>query len=182
LVNLCQKLEKTLVVKRHPNSVATDGVDREATDWEWIKGKQNVIYIDPLSKVDTYALLKMAESVISFKSSVGVEASALGIPARSMGPAEWAYKEETRVWDRDSLEKFILEPRTLDKSIYQTWGYLVRTFGKKLNCFMDVTGGYAETLEGESIYSAEYYDRSLQTFTSRVVNKIWSLRVKYLKL
>jgi hypothetical protein len=121
----------------------------------------------------------MAESVISFKSSVGVEASALGIPARSMGPAEWAYKDEARVWEQETLRKFILEPQILDKSIHLTWGYLVRTFGKSLNCFIDITGGYAKTLQGETIYSADYYDRSLQTLISRIENKVWSLRVKY---
>jgi hypothetical protein len=179
LVNLCQELGKTLVIKRHPNSVAIDGVDREAADWEWIAREKNVIYIDPLSKVDTYALLEMAESVVSFKSSVGVEASALGIPARSMGPAEWAYKIETRVWERESLKNFLLKPELLDRRIHQTWGYLVRTFGKELVCFQDITGGFAQTRKGEIIYSADYYDHSLSTLISRVSNKIWSIRLKY---
>ena len=180
LVKLCQKLDKTLVVKRHPNSIATDGIDRESPDWEWIKREKNVIYIDPASRVDTYAILKMAESVVTFKSSVGVEASALGIPARSMGPAEWSFKEETRVWSREALAHFIIEPTPLDARIHQTWGYLVKTFGKKLNCFSDITGGYAVTLEGEVIYSADYYDRSIFTLASRAINKVWSIKIKYL--
>jgi hypothetical protein len=180
LVKLCQELDKKLVVKRHPNSVATDGVDREAADWEWIKLEKNVVYIDPVSRVDTYAMLKMAESVVTFRSSVGIEASALGIPARSMGPSEWAFKEETRVWSREALAQFITEPTPLDAGIHQTWGYLVKTFGKKLSCFSDITGGYAETLEEEIVYSADYYDRSLFTLASRVINKAWSLKIKFL--
>lgn len=178
LVGLCQEIGKELVVKRHPNSVATDGVDRESEDWEWIKSEKNVIYIEPTSKVDTYALLAMAESVVTFRSSVGVEASALRIPARSMGPAEWAFKEETRVWNRGELESYILEPTLLSENIHETWGYLVRTFGKKLTAFSDITGGYAETLENERVFSADYYDRSLRTYMSRIANKLWSMRIK----
>jgi hypothetical protein len=181
LVKLCQELDKKLVVKRHPNSLATDGVDREAADWEWIKSQKNVIYIDPSSKVDTNALLKMAESVLIFKSSVGIEASALRIPARSMGPSKWSFRDETRVWNREALAQFIIEPKLLDVRIHQTWGYLAGTFGKKLNCFSKIAGGYAETLEGEIIYSADYYDRSLNTLISRISNKIWSLRIKILR-
>ena len=180
LLKICQKLGKTLVVKRHPNSLATDGVDREAEDWEWIKTQNNVIYIDPVSKVDTNALLKMAESVLIFKSSVGIEASALGIPARSMGPSKWSFKEETRTWSSEAVAQFIIEPTPLDERIHQTWGSLARTFGKKLSCFSKIAGGYAETLDGEIIYSADYYDRSLYTLVSRISNKVWSLRVKFL--
>ncbi len=180
LVKLCKELDKRLVVKRHPNSVSTDGVDREASDWEWVKSEKNVIYIDPLSRVDTYEILKMAESVVTFKSSVGIEASALGIPARCMGPAEWAFKEETRVWNHETLAQFISNPTPLDSSIHQTWGYLAKTFGKKLNCFSDITGGYAKTIAGEVIFSADYYDNSFFTLALRVINKLWSLKIKFL--
>jgi hypothetical protein len=97
-----------------------------------------------------------------------------------MGPSEWAFKEETRVWNREALMRYIIDPTILDETIHQTWGYLVRTFGKKLGSFKDITGGYAETLEGEIIYSADYYDKSMYTFVSRIFNKAWSLRVKFL--
>ena len=181
LVKICRELDKTLVIKRHPNSLATDGVDREAADWEWVKSQTNVIYIDPISKVDTNALLKMAESVLIFKSSVGIEASALGIPARSLGPSKWSYKEESRAWSRETLAQFIVEPTPLDPKIHQAWGYLARTFGEKLNCFSKIAGGFAETTNGEIIYSADYYDRSLQTLKSRISNKVWSLWIKFLQ-
>lgn len=178
LIQICNKLGKNLVVKRHPNSVAIDGVDREEEDWRWLSEEKGVIYIDPKSKVDTYSLLSLAESVVTFKSSVGVEASALRIPARSMGPAEWAFNEETRAWNSESLEKFIVNPTVLPSDIHQTWGYLVKTFGMQLNCFSDITGGYAETIDGIKIFSADFYDRGIKSYLSRVFNKLWDLKVR----
>ena len=178
LIKVCNKLGKNLIVKRHPNSVAVDGVDREEEDWLWLSKEKGVTYIDPKSKVDTYALLSMAECAITFKSSVGVEASALGIPARSMGPAEWAFLEETRVWDSKSLDSFIKNPTVLNSDVHQAWGYLVRTFGQGLNCFSDITGGYVLTNQGYKIYSADYYDRSIKLKFSRVRNKLWDWKVR----
>ena len=152
----CKKLNLPLVIKRHPNSIATDGVDRESESWEWAKSLPGVTYIGPKTRVDTYALLKKTSAVVTFKSSVGVEATALGIPARSMGPAEWAFRKETRIWNELEVETFLLNPTKLINNEEKFWGYLASTFGRPLNVFSDITGGYA-VVNGERFYSTDHY-------------------------
>ena len=176
LADLCKKLGRHLVIKRHPNSLGLRGVDRESPDWEWLKSLNDVTYLEADSKVDTNALIRRAGAVLTYRSSVGVEASAMRFPARAMGPAEWAYCEEARVWDRQSLESFLRKPVVLDPIIHESWGFLASTFGAKLECFSDITGGYAVTSEGIKIYSADHYDQSLRKLFLRMSNKIWSMR------
>jgi hypothetical protein len=181
LVKACQELNLQLVIKRHPNSVASDGIDRESLEWEWVKKHAGVIYLEPQSGVDTYSLLKIASAVITYKSSVGVEASALGVPARAMGPAEWAFNDECRVWSLESLMDFIKMPTLLTSDVYRAWGYLAKTFGQPLELFSDITGGYAITKTGEKIFSAEYYETGLRSNYNRIKNRLWSIRTRILK-
>jgi hypothetical protein len=178
LADVCKAMGKRLILKRHPNSISTDGTDREATDWEWAKSNPNVVYLEPASKVDSSALLEKALAVLVFKSSVGVEASARGIPARAMGPAKWAYTEEARAWSLGSLQEFLKNPTVLDASVHETWGTFVGFFGAPLVCFREIAGGYAESLSGEKIFSSDYYDKSFSTFLDKAKNKLWSIKVR----
>ena len=167
----CNKLNLALVIKRHPNSIASNGADRESENWDWAKSLTGVTYIDPKSRVDTYALLRKSSAVVVFKSSVAIEATALGIPARSMGPAKWAFGKETRIWNELEVEEFLQYPTKLVNNEEKFWGYLASTFGRPLEIFSDIRGGYAE-LNGERFYSTDYYRPFFIRFLDRVKRKL----------
>jgi hypothetical protein len=175
VAHTCKKLNLPLVIKRHPNSIASDGVDRESESWDWAKSLTGVTYIDAKSRVDTYALLRKTSAVVTFKSSVGVEATALGIPARAMGPAEWAFRKETRIWTESEVEEFLQNPTELVNNEEKFWGYLASTFGSPLKVFSDITGGYAE-LNGERFYSSDYYRPFIFRLLERVKRKLIGLK------
>jgi hypothetical protein len=176
LVEVCAKLGIQLVIKRHPNSVAVDGVDREEVTWKWVQSHANVFLIGPKNRVDTYALLRRTSAVVTFKSSVGIEATALGIPARALGPAEWAFMPETRAWNVESLEDFLRDPQVIEGNPENTWGFLVSNFGKNLSIFEDITGGYAQA-NGVRYFATDYYQSPMKRFAERASRKLWSLRL-----
>lgn len=177
LAEVCQSLNIPLVIKRHPNSLASDGMDREELHWNWVKEHQSVTYIGPKDRVDTYELISKSYAVVTFKSSVGIEAAALGIPSRAMGPAEWACSSEARIWTEVDVMNFLSNPTLLSNSHHLEWGYLASTFGQELEIFGDITGGYA--LVGSTKYfSSERYLSWKTKFLERVNRKIWASRVK----
>lgn len=177
LADICAELQIPLIIKRHPNSLAADGVDREESHWKWTKQYEGITYIGPRDRVDTYALISKSTAVVTFRSSVGVEAAALGIPSRAMGPAEWACTEETRIWTEDSVRKFLDTPKLLTSSPHLEWGYLASTFGENLEIFKDVTGGYA-LVESTKFFSSEHYLNLYTRFLDRLSRKIWATRIK----
>ena len=177
LVEICLLANVTLVIKRHPNSLAVDGVDRESSAWEWVENYSDVLYIGPKERVDSYALISGSKGVVTFRSSVGIEAAALGVPSRAMGPAEWASTEECRAWTEDEVEKFVRNPTALINSPHPEWGYLSSTFGKPLKVFDDITGGFA-ILGSNKFFSNEHYQSTTKKLLGKVARKVWTLRTK----
>jgi len=177
LAEVCNSLKIPLVIKRHPNSLAADGVDREESQWNWAMESQNLTYIGPRDRVDTYELISKSTAVVTFRSSVGIEAAALGIPSRAMGPAEWACTGETRIWTESDVKNFLTNPTLLSNSPHLEWGYLASTFGEKLEIFGDITGGYA-IVGSTKYFSSERYLSSKTKFLERVNRKIWATRIK----
>jgi hypothetical protein len=179
LAEICDSLNIPLVIKRHPNSLAADGVDREESHWAWTSQYPEIVYIGPRDRVDSYELILKSTAVVTFRSSVGIEAAALGIPSRAMGPAEWACSEESRVWSETDLRDFIGNPTLLSNSPHLEWGYLASTFGQQLDIFTDITGGYA--LVGETkFFSSERYKGSMEILFERLKGRIWASRIKLL--
>ncbi len=180
LAEICRDLKVPLVIKRHPNSIAVDKVDREEARWSWTKKYAGITYIGPSERVDTYALLSKTSAVVTFKSSVGIEAAALDVPSRAMGPAEWACTEETRIWTEGEVRAFISNPTLLKKSPHLEWGYLASTFGQDLKIFEDITGGYA--IAGTTKYfSSERYLGVKRLLLEKFLRKIWAIRIQFFR-
>lgn len=180
LVKTCGRLGVNLVIKRHPNSLSFDGIDRESRNWDWVKNLPNVFYIGPKDRIDSYSLINKSKAVLTFRSSVGIEAVALGVPSRALGPAEWASTEQSRIWNETDVERFIGNPTKLPNQFHLTWGYLASTFGSPLSVFNDITGGYAE-YDGQKFHSNEFYLSKIQRIREKLERKIWSLRINYLR-
>ena len=181
LIDICQKKGKHLVIKRHPNSVGWDGVDRELTSWEWVREISNVTYIDPHSKVHPHHLIRNAEAVLCYRSTTGIEAVALNRPSRAMGNAKWAFSQESRAWSTNELEQFIENPTCIPIEVANRWGKLMSSFGRPLILFNSVSGGKAVGLDGAEYFSSDFYDKSFMSFYRRARNKLWSLKPRIVR-
>lgn len=156
LAEICSEMNINLVIKRHPNSVSKNGVDNEKKMWEWAEQSNSILYLGPHSKHDTYALMKRSTAVITYKSSTGIEAAALGIPSISLGPAKWAYTELSRAESTQKITQFLQAPTCLDREQTQTWGAFMNSFGNDLTIFTEIKGGFA-LADGVKYFASEYY-------------------------
>lgn len=175
IVKACKTLNLHLIIKRHPNSLAANGIDRESTDWDWVKSNSDITYLDARDETDSYALLKEVRANLVFKSSIGVEATAMKLPSRALGPAKWAYSTESRIDNYDNLVEFLRNPSRLPSEISDRWGLMLSTFGEKLIYFKEIHGGYAMLEGGSKIFSADTYSSLL----NKVIRKF---RGKFLML
>lgn len=79
-----------IIVRRHPYSGKTPGVDPEAEIWKKLAGFNHVSIISPDSDVDSYALGNAATIAAHFDSSIGPELIYLNCtPVITMGPTFW---------------------------------------------------------------------------------------------
>jgi len=80
--------EYIVVVKMHPNqaNTAEDTVSRYL---DLANKYKNVVVEKPLSEKDTYALINRADIVVTFASTVGVEACYAGKPVILIGDTNW---------------------------------------------------------------------------------------------
>jgi len=175
IVKACKTLNLHLIIKRHPNSLAANGIDRESTDWDWVKSKSDITYLDARDETDSYELLKEVSANLVFKSSIGVEATAMELPSRALGPAKWAYSTESRIDNYDNLVKFLRNPSRLPSEISDRWGLMLSTFGEKLIYFKEIHGGYAMLEDGSKIFSADTYS----SLSNKLIRKF---RGKFLML
>lgn len=156
LATVCRELGLNLVIKRHPNSISKRGTDNEKLLWEWAEKSEEILYLGPHAKFDTYELLKKSSAVFSYKSSTGIEAAALGIPSRSLGPAKWAFTDKSRADSTEKIVDFLKKPECLDAFHAQIWGAFMNVFGRELTVFSQVKGGFA-LAQDFKFFASDYY-------------------------
>lgn len=78
-----------LVVKMHPNQ-ATTAENTQQLYHDLAEKYSHVVVEPPLSKKDTYALMKRADVVLTFASTIGVEACYAGKPVVLIGDTNWS--------------------------------------------------------------------------------------------
>ena len=117
-----------VTVRMHPNQKRLRGGETEA-----LRRLQasNVTVLAPESDVDTYALIDNASVVVSFGSTVGIEAVYWNKPSVLLGPSFYqdlgaAYKVATH---EDALDA-ILRPKLGDKEMALAYGYWANTRGE----------------------------------------------------
>lgn len=78
-----------LVVKMHPNQVFT--AENTIQKYQELAKKYPHVIVElPLSKKDTYALMRRADFVLTFASTVGIEASYARKPVILIGDSKWS--------------------------------------------------------------------------------------------
>ena len=90
LSDTCRELGFDLVVRTHPHARIKPAEDN--LDWDSaVEVTDPALHIDQHSSVDSYALMREANVVVTYGSTTGVEAAYLGRPVIVMGPS--AYDE-----------------------------------------------------------------------------------------
>jgi len=115
--------EYVLVVKMHPNQVFTV----EGTTNKYLalaKKYSHVVVEKPLSKKDSYALMRRADVVVVFASSMGVESCYAGKPVILIGDTTWGNLNIAhKVYSGEEAAKMIkegVEPKPASGAII--WG------------------------------------------------------------
>ena len=85
--------ETLFVLRAHPDEDRPGKVSRESVaDWfhrSPLRGRENVVFIPPSEYVSSYELIDRAKCVLVYSSSVGLEASVLGVVALCAGRARY---------------------------------------------------------------------------------------------
>jgi hypothetical protein len=138
LIEEAKKLNLVVVIRRHPNSLGQDGLDRELTMWEEFQNLSNVKYFGPTQKVDSYLLARGARCCFTWRSTIGFDTLCLGIPSYSLGPSKWALDDSVRAWDSESLVQALGSPVLPAPELVNLYAAYMSHFGEKLTYFREI--------------------------------------------
>lgn len=118
-----------LVIRVHPNLAGS--TDQEVTSIRDLAGPA-VVIVAPESRVSSYGLLQTAEVVLTFGSSMGMEAVFWGKPSILLGPTMYdglggLYRPKS-IEELRTMLSTKLEP--LDREVPLMFGYYVASFGE----------------------------------------------------
>jgi hypothetical protein len=102
--------EFNFYLRIHPNLIGVNNIEtKQLVELNY----PNLVIIPPSSKVNTYSLIKQANKVVVFSSTVGVEATYLGTPCILAGISY--YRGMDAAYDANSHEELIDKERTPPK-------------------------------------------------------------------
>ena len=131
-----------VVVKMHPNQFNTAKNTLERY-FDLAKKYSHVIVEGPLSKKDTYALMNKADIIVTFASTVGVEACYAGKPVVLIGDTNWGEMNIAhKVYsggEAGTLIKNGVEPKPILGAII--WGNYMLSYKDELSEFKIVGEG-----------------------------------------
>ena len=175
LIRLIQSLEAlqfegSLAIRFHPNS------HREGKEIVAVLAQHCpsfVILIEPNDQVDTYALLKTADKVISYGSTVGIEATYWGRPSILLGRS--AYEDVDGTYNPKSHEeleillKSKLEPKLKLGAL--KYGHYMSTFGTDFK-YIRCTSPYTCWFKGVRIRAPYAHRLLFKLFRKLGLNKM----------
>ncbi len=112
--------ETLFVIRAHPDEDRPGKASRESVaDWfrrSPLNGRENVVFIEPSEYVSSYELIDRAKAVLVYSSSVGLEASVLGVPVLCAGRARYTQAQTvvfptSRQAYLDQLDRFVAAER-----------------------------------------------------------------------
>ncbi len=143
------RFEGIFAIRMHPNSARTKA---DFTERLRLLPYPFLRVIGPEEKIDSYALLQTANKVLTFGSTIGIEAAYRGVPSIS---ARWAAYEDLgstyNAKTHDELLRLLLEPldpKPVDGAI--DFGYYAKTFGDRLK-YVSPLSAFSCTFKGEFI-------------------------------
>jgi hypothetical protein len=137
-----------LVIRMHPNSKEPFNLETD------LKGISHdfVDFIKPDSQIDSYALLHSCDKVVSFGSTLGIEAVYWGKPSILLGPS--IYEHLGGTYNPSTHEELIelvlkpLSPKSEDAAV--KFGYYQKTFGTSF-IYANATDLYEADFKGKRL-------------------------------
>lgn len=117
-----------LIMRLHPHLSKKSAAERE----RWLGfAAPNIHLIAPEEKIDSYALLDSADIVVSYGSTIGMEAAYAGKPSILIGPCSYAgspavYEPKTQ---SDIVALLAQTPAARDQSLCLPYGYYYLSYG-----------------------------------------------------
>jgi hypothetical protein len=157
----CDKVH--LYIRMHPN---LQGVQNEHTRELHSLRSDLVTVIAPEDKVSTYALVKAATTVLTFGSTVGIEAVFWGTPSVLAGQA--FYRNLGGTYNPRSHEELVellkadLLPK--DREAALMYGYYLNTFGTPFKYF-----------KAQGVFEGEFKGRKVEPakWAKRMIRALW---------
>jgi hypothetical protein len=156
----------TVVVRAHPNQRNPKELTRIR---DFCESCEEVIFVGPDSPVDSYALVARSERVITFGSTIGVEASYWGKPVISTAPS--GYTGLGAVYEPSSHAELALlilqadlEPLPLSGAV--DYGYWQSSFGELFQYARENGVGGVVTFDGRPLQSP------VTAFAGRILRRL----------
>lgn len=167
---------KNLVVRRHPNSLSRQWKDNEKQMWQAIGALDNVIYIEPESRISTYSLITGAERVYVWMSSGGFDSLAMGKPTFSFSCAKWAWEDDFRCRNYSEILASMTKNFNYDLAakVVEHYANFMGNSGEISQLFSSVEKDHAYTRDGEKISNLML--QSFRTRSAEVPFKILRIR------
>lgn len=164
-----------LVIRRHPNSVGYDWMDREDYLWSKFKSDENVVYFGPESRVSSYSLALGASRVYVWKSSMGFETLAMGKTTFCLASAKWSWLDMFQLKDKKEIEKSIFREHDKEsvEKVLQQYAHFMANSGTTYTLFKKVEKDYVFDCNGVRIAKSKL---------TRVTIFINFLRIEVLRL
>lgn len=112
--------ETLFVIRAHPDEARPGKASRESVA-RWAKDKridtlENVVFVDAVEYFSSYELIQKSKFVMIYNSTIGMEATLLGVPVISAGKSRFSqiptvYFPESRVEYTRMVEKFLFEEK-----------------------------------------------------------------------
>ena len=172
LISICHSMSLPIVIRRHPNSLGVDGVDREEGLWKQaIESTPNahLVYYGPKVPLSSYSLIEDSRCIVVWKSSIGFETMALGKPTIATATAKWSWFPSLRAWSKNDLYKFISSPVLLNehKEVVREFAGFMANSGTKTTFFTEISKWGFITTEGDKVYNfiGERIGRKIESIT-----------------
>lgn len=143
-----------LVVRSHPHKRHKPTNDVK----EWLAAVEEAnpdIHLDPHSDVDSYALMRRADVVVTYGSTSGIEAAFAGKPVAVMGPSAYnILGAASSVTNEDELRSVIEDPQPGNLAGAVSYGLLCHRRGFNYS-EVNISMGETFTIAGRVIYPSK---------------------------
>jgi hypothetical protein len=152
------KRDSTLVIRVHPHLQQKHQSDRDL--WCSLSG-ENVILIPPESPIDSYALIDWSDIVVTYGSTMGVEAAYWGKPSILLGKSLYSYFG--CAYEPKSLDELftLLNSKNLKELEQETclpYGFYFMSYGKPYRYYRPETLFTGKFLSDKLTFYPEWLD------------------------
>jgi len=157
-----------LVVRTHPHKRRKPKLDVES--WhETVKKVNPDLHLDEFSDVDSYALMRQADIVVTYGSTTGIEAAFANKPVIVMGPS--AYDElgaAKRVTNAGQLHEALIAPQSGDPRGALAFGLMMTRRGFN---YENIVKGPEYALNDVTLRDSNQLALNISNYTARLVRR-----------